>query len=221
MERHELKFRITPEDACILRSRLRAVMQRDCYTGPDGSYQVRSLYFDDWQDSALTAKLYGINKREKFRLRFYNGDTSFIRLEKKSKYNNLSKKTSVILTSKQVQALLYGNIQWMEQADDVFLHECAHKFPALRPKVIVEYKREAYTFTAGNVRITIDSDIRTGIYHQSFLSASPPMVPVTDNPYLLEIKYDRFLPEIIQCIIQLERADIGTFSKYAAARCFD
>ena len=48
-------------------------------------YRVRSLYFDNYNDKVLREKIDGVNEREKFRLRLYNDDTSFIKLEKKVK----------------------------------------------------------------------------------------------------------------------------------------
>ena len=89
--RHEWKHEINGLDMYMLRPRLRAVMELDAHA-KDGKYDVRSLYFDNWQDKALMEKINGINFREKFRLRCYNGNTSFILLEKKSKINGLCKK---------------------------------------------------------------------------------------------------------------------------------
>ena len=84
--RHEWKHEINYSDMLALRSRLQAVMVMDSHT-INGKYEIRSLYFDNLQDKALLEKLNGVNMREKFRVRYYNGDTSFILLEKKSKMN--------------------------------------------------------------------------------------------------------------------------------------
>ena len=80
--RHEWKHRINFSDMLALRSRLRAVMERDKHS-IDGKYEVRSLYFDNLEDKALREKIDGVNCREKFRIRYYNGDTGYILLEKK------------------------------------------------------------------------------------------------------------------------------------------
>ncbi len=50
---------------------------------------MRSLYFDTPEDKALWEKVDCVNMREKFRIRYYNGDTSYIVLEKKCKVNGL------------------------------------------------------------------------------------------------------------------------------------
>lgn len=221
MDRHEYKIALSFADALLLRTRLRAVMQRDSHAGADGTYRIRSFYFDDCRDTALAEKIAGVNTRQKFRLRCYNDDTSLIRLERKCKRNGLCRKTAAALTPAQARALLDGQSDWMMQADDPFLRECAVLFRSLRPKTIVQYTREAFVFSAGNVRVTIDSDIRTGIYGGDFFSPDLPLVPSSETPCLLEIKYDRYLPEIIRCLTQLDRAREGAFSKYTAARRFD
>ena len=104
--RHEWKHEINASDLLILRQRLTAVAKPDPHAA--GSYQIRSLYFDTPADRALREKLDGVNRREKFRIRCYNGDTAFIRLEKKSKLNGLCAKESVCITEKETAALLAG-----------------------------------------------------------------------------------------------------------------
>ena len=79
--RHEWKHEINDADRIIIRQRLRAVARTD-YHATDGKYEIRSLYFDDIQDSALREKIDGADNREKYRIRYYNGDTSLIHLEK-------------------------------------------------------------------------------------------------------------------------------------------
>lgn len=83
--RHELKHYINVADVLELRSRLKHVAYPDQNSGADGKYLVRSLYFDNYKDKAVTDKLSGQSRREKFRLRYYNNDTSFLRLEKRAK----------------------------------------------------------------------------------------------------------------------------------------
>ena len=93
--RHEWKHEISYLDLLTLRQRLRAVAQADPHA-VDGKYLIRSLYFDTPSDRALREKLDGVSRREKFRIRYYNGDTSVIHLEKKSKLGGLGNKQSEI-----------------------------------------------------------------------------------------------------------------------------
>ena len=80
--RHEWKIEINASDRIAVRQRLRAIARPDPHA-VNGTYQIRSLYFDNLSDKALREKLDGVNAREKFRIRCYNGDISLIHLEKK------------------------------------------------------------------------------------------------------------------------------------------
>ena len=99
--RHELKYQICFSDYLAIRQRLRPVMKPDKYAGADGRYVIRSVYFDNAEDKALREKINGVPKWEKFRLRYYNDDLSFIVAEKKLKYNNLCMKTKARLSEAQ------------------------------------------------------------------------------------------------------------------------
>ena len=220
--RHELKQEITYADMLALRQRLKAVMQRDSHV-TDGRYEIRSLYFDNLNDKALREKIDGINVREKFRIRYYNGDTSFINLEKKSKINGLCLKESASLAFEQTEAILNGDYTWMAECNESLIRELYLKMKhnGLYPKTIVDYTREPFVFRPGNVRITLDYNIRTGLSTIDFLNNSCVTVPIANNPIILEIKWDEYLPDIIKDIIQLNRGRIGAFSKYAACRMYD
>ena len=113
--RHEWKHEITAADRLVLSARLSAVARRDRH-GQNGRYEIRSLYFDDLRDTALREKLDGVAKREKFRIRYYGGDISYICLEKKSKRDGLCGKRSVLLSVQEVQDLLEGALDWMPES---------------------------------------------------------------------------------------------------------
>ena len=219
--RHEWKYEINYMDFLTLRMRLAAVMQRDSHA-VDGKYEIRSLYFDTPSDRALREKLDGVNQREKFRIRFYNYDTSVIFLEKKSKWNNLCSKESTELTEEEVQRLLRGEIMWMKNTDRVLCRELYDKMvgQGLRPKTIVDYIREPFVFAPGNVRVTLDYAIHTGLQCTDFLNPQAVTVPVGEDRILLEVKWDEYLPDIIREAVSLESRRTGAFSKYAQCRIY-
>ena len=171
--RHEWKYQLNAADLLVLRQRLRAVMRPDPHAA-DGRYTVRSLYFDDPSDRALRDKLDGVSRREKFRLRYYNGDPSVIRLEKKSKLAGLGNKQTVILTAAEAQAIVDGDTGWMLSHPHPLIRELYAKMGArlLRPRTIVDYTREPFVYAPGNVRVTLDYDIRTGLGSMDFLDPS-------------------------------------------------
>ena len=168
--RHEVKHIISYSDKITIYNNLKAVASSDQHTNTDNSYIVRSLYFDNFKDKALYEKINGYNEREKFRIRMYNRDTSFIRLEKKYKINGVGKKTSVCLTEEEVKKILKGDTSWMVSSGNALLIEFYSKMKSqiLRPKTIVEYHRTVFTYEPGNTRITIDDEIRTGLNSTDF-----------------------------------------------------
>lgn len=219
--RHEWKHPISAADMLVLRQRLRAVMRPDS-NAVNGRYFVRSLYFDTPSDTALREKLDGVNRREKFRIRLYNHDTSFIRLEKKSKLAGLGNKQSTALTPQQAQMIVDGDLDWMRSCEDGLIRELYSKMHTqqLRPKTIVDYTREPFVYPAGNVRVTLDYDIRTGLGCTDFLNPDCPTIPAGDSPIILEVKWDAFLPDMIRSAIQLEGRSVSAFSKYAQCRIY-
>lgn len=220
--RHEAKHEINAFDITILRQRLHAVMKPDRYA-IDGQYEVRSLYFDDLADRALRDKLDGVAVREKFRIRLYNHDPSTIFLERKYKCGHQGHKTSVALTPWQAQAVVEGNLGWMSKSEDnvilAFYTRIRNK--GLKAQVIVDYTREPFVFAPGNVRVTLDYNIRTGMTCTDFLNPACVTLPIRSGPCILEMKWDSYLPAVIRDVIQLDGRRSTAFSKYAASRMYD
>ena len=219
--RHEWKHEITLSDRLVLRQRLRAAARPDGHAR-DGRYFTRSLYFDNLADKALREKLDGVDRREKFRIRYYDYDTSLIRLEKKSKRNGLGRKVSAPLTAEEAGALAEGRWDWMPASGRDLVLELYSKMKSqgLRPRTIVDYTREAFVYGPGNVRVTLDYDIRTGLRCTDFLNPDCVTVPAGDAPAILEVKWDAYLPEVIRDAVRLPGRRASAFSKYAACRIY-
>ncbi len=217
--RHEYKYMVNLGDIVIIRSRLENIALRDSHCNDEGTYNVKSLYFDNYSDKALREKTDGVNIREKFRIRYYNSDLSFIRLEKKSKINGLCSKQSCILPYEKCKDISEGKWDTLLSADDSLAHELYAKinFQLLRPKNIVSYTRECFVYPAGNVRITIDTHIGGSLNTVAFLDTKAEYPAIC--PYnILEIKYDEYLPDIIKNAVTLHSRRAGAFSKYGAVR---
>ena len=221
--RHEIKIFLTLSDYISIKNRLKNFAKLDKNAGDNGIYHIRSLYFDNFNDKALMEKISGFNNREKFRIRFYNHNHSFIRLEKKSKSNGLCYKSSAPLTKEECEKILNGDIEFLKDSDKDVLKEfyCKLRYQCLKPKTIVDYTREAYIFNAGNVRITFDTNIKSGLYSTNIFDSNLPRLGlVDDNPIILEVKYDNFLPDIIRDLVQTNTRRSTAVSKYAACRLF-
>ena len=219
--RHEYKFYLNHLDYLTIRSRLMTVMQADTHVS-GGKYLIRSLYFDSPSDRALREKADGVCNREKFRIRCYNGNHDFIRLEKKLKKAGLGTKLSARLSAEETQKIIDGDIAFMKDDSRPLLIELygKMKFQQLRPKTIVDYTREPFIYSAGNVRVTLDYDIRTGLGSVDMLNPDVPTVPTNPGLYILEVKYDNFLPDVIRDIVQMKNREVSAFSKYMSCRKF-
>ena len=219
--RHEWKHEISYADLLAIRARLRAVAEFDSHA-KNGAYRIRSLYFDNADDKALREKVDGVNLREKFRIRYYNGDPSVIHLEKKSKRSGLGTKYSADLTREEAQKIVDGDLDWMLESGRPLVQElyCKMQYQGLRPKTVVDYMREPYIYRPGNVRVTFDYDIRTGLSCTDFLNPECVTIPAGDAPILLEVKWDAYLPSIIRDAVQTPGRRVEAFSKYAQCRIY-
>lgn len=219
--RHEWKHIINYADLITLQMRLSAIMKNDEHA-IGGIYQIRSLYFDNLSDKALREKIDGVDIREKFRIRYYNNNTSFIVLEKKSKINGLCSKESCQITKEEAQKLVNGNIRWMIKSENPLYQELYFKMisQGLKPKTIVDYTREPFVFGPGNVRVTIDYNIRTGEDRTDFLNPKTLTIPAGTSPIILEVKWDEYLPDIIRDAVTIPGRNVSAFSKYAQARIY-
>lgn len=219
--RHECKHEINYLDLFMLRTRLSSVMKRDEHT-IGGVYHIRSLYFDNLNDKVLREKNDGVNVREKFRIRYYNGDTSFIVLEKKSKIDGLCAKESCRITRDEAQKIVDCNTKWMRSSSRPLCLECYSKMlsQGLRPKTIVDYTREPFVYGPGNVRVTLDYNIRTGMFSTDFLNPKVLTLPSPESSVILEVKWDAYLPDIIRDAVCIPGRRISSFSKYAQCRIY-
>lgn len=221
--RHELKFLINRHQYFILRQRLTNLMDYDRHAGLNGEYRIRSLYFDDIDNSALHEKLGGIRQRCKYRIRIYNEQDNVIHFEKKIKLNDYVAKVKERITFDMYRSILTGDFQILHIPEKPLLMELYQQMNhrLLRPKVIVDYVREPFVFPNGNVRITFDKELRTGLHAVDIFDPDLKPVPaIGDRLIILEVKYDEFVPETIRAALQLEGLSRQSASKYVICRKF-
>ena len=220
--RHEWKHYITYEDYLVISSRLRQIAGYDSHAKGTGTYTVHSLYFDNLNDKVLREKLDGLDRREKFRIRYYNENTSYIILEKKSKIHGLCDKQSVRITKEQAEAICNGDIAFLLHSEEKLCQELYAKmhYQLLKPRCMVEYERVPFVYKPGNVRVTFDSNVRTGLYHDKLFDGNNVTIPAEEGTIILEVKYDAFLPEIIEKAVRVPNRKATAFSKYAVCRRF-
>ena len=221
MYRHELKYIINGSAAYIIRSRLSHICSLDKNSGEDGNYRVSSLYFDDYCNSAVGDNLGGYMKRKKFRIRAYNVDDTIIKLERKSKNNQLCKKDSVFISKDEYERILGEDYSFMKDSDNPVIKDfyLMTQTRILRPKVIVDYFREAYIYQPGRVRITLDRLLKASLNGIDIFDDTLIYSPVTSQTEtILEIKYTGFLPSHIMDMTQQSNGVRQAISKYKACR---
>lgn len=224
--RHELKYLISDADAELLAIRLGAAMRPDPYAAKTGGgYHIRSLYFDDPYDSAVEQKVAGVEYRDKWRIRIYNFSDRVIKLERKHKNGQFIKKDSLSLTRNQAQALIAGEFTFLLYLQNPFAREAyaALRTEGLRPKVIVDYYRQPFVFPLEDVRITIDSNIRTGYFSTELFNPKTITYPATEmmGQCILEVKFNDFLDPYIAALVQLPASLNTAASKYLFCRQYD
>jgi len=195
--RHEYKYLISRAGAELLRQRLPHVMQRDTHAGPTGQYTIRSLYFDDRDYSAFYEKVSGIDNRTKYRIRCYNYDVSFLKLEKKEKKGHLTRKTAQSISYADALALQTDTARQCPDHGEGLCEELRLwcRGSGARPVVLVDYDRTPFVCKNGNTRITLDENLRTKPYCGDLEGSSRAMIPVLEpDQVILEVKFDDFLP---------------------------
>ena len=223
--RHEYKYPLTHGQILIEEAKISALADKDAHVGEKGFYNIRSLYFDDYENSCYMDNENGVDNREKYRIRIYNCSTERISLEIKQKVHGKTHKSSCLISLKQCQELMRGEIPSDIENHQMVLHKLAYLMGVrlMRPAVIVEYDRVPYVYRQqdANVRVTFDSNITSIAQPEAFFDKNATgrgVLPV--GKALMEVKFDSFLPDEVYCLLQLDGLSVSTFSKYYLCRKF-
>ena len=220
--RNEIKFVINKDSAEILKKKLSLLMDIDANSRmDDNSYLIRSLYFDDLYSNAYYEKIDGVEYRKKYRIRLYNNDTSFIRLECKYKHENKTSKDQILIDRAICDRIINGNIEELDISGNNLLTKFVidYRLKNLKPSIIVDYKRLAYTYPVSDVRVTFDSKIRSGMYNYNLYDEELETYKVLDdNQVVLEVKFNEILPEQIAIVLSTVPMIRQAFSKFAICR---
>jgi len=222
--RHELKYYINPVELEVLRARLRPVLKLDSHCKNGKPYVIRSLYFDDIDDTSYYGKVAGIMDRDKYRIRIYRYSDKEIFLERKRKMGDLIQKSSTQITRRLCEQIISGDPRGLQTSSNQLLQDMyvQMRMRLMRPAVIVDYEREAYLHPAENVRITFDMKLRSGLYSQDLFNPNLPTIcPHDENVEILEVKFDNYLPDYIGHLLTGIQADRSAVSKYVLCRRFE
>lgn len=222
--RHELKYFIHPAEVDALRIQLRSALKLDPHCRGGRPYAIRSLYFDDIENSAYFDKVGGVMHRDKYRIRIYRHSDAEIFLERKRKLGDLIQKSSVQITRRLCEQIISGDPRGMYRSGNPLLQDMfvQMRTKLLRPSVIVDYEREAYLHPVENVRITFDLKLRSGMHSIDLFNPDIPTIsPLDSSLEILEVKYDNYLPDHIRKLLAETRAQRSAVSKYVLCRRFE
>ena len=221
--RHENKYIIDGYRRKLLEAKLCGFLTPDVHSDDDSNYHIRSLYFDDYNNTCYYENEGGVDPREKYRIRYYNGDKSYIVLEKKIKNHGFTAKHSCRITEEECREMMRGHIPSvtgdMPELKKRLSTEMRVKL--MHPKVVVSYDRTAYIYKNGNVRVTFDSNITASANVDRFLEERFPVRPVMSQGLILEVKWDEVLPDFIREILTDSKLHRTSFSKYYTCRKYN
>ena len=223
IKRHELKYYISNIEYLALVNRLEHILKPDRYSIPKVGYFIRSLYFDSYDDECLYDKQSGNMFRAKYRMRIYDTKTDVVKFEIKNKANNQIFKETAIITKESAIKIINGNYSELLKYNNPILNKIYIKFTnkQYRPKVIIDYMRDAFVFDFFNLRITFDKNLHSNSTDFDIFSNNLHTIPVIlEGKQIMEIKYENILPEYIQRTMQLDACERMAISKYALGRRF-
>ena len=219
--RHELKYHLNFIQYRILSKKLRAILKLDPHAGPDGRYHIRSLYFDDFRNTAFFDKMAGVPMRMKYRMRIYNFSDDVIKFERKSKFNDYVCKESAVLSREEADRIIGGDVTFLASHESQLLRcfylDCRRNL--LHPVVLVDYLREAYVHPVGDLRVTFDIGVRTGLGPVSFFDKGTSTVGLREEPgVILEVKFGSVLPEFVRGLLSENIRPRSALGKFAMCR---
>ncbi len=224
--RYEFKYLLGSIQLPGILRELELRMERDVHSNKDGSYFVRSHYFDTDSFDLYFEKLAGLRKRYKFRIRNYSSSIRYsspLFLELKGRNNTLVYKHRMLLDSDATEKLMSAGTRML--ADHIlnktnisntgkrFVFDVYRK--RISPSVVVDYQRTAFENRANpDFRVTLDRDV---IAWRSGSNGHPSggRHTISDGYGILEIKFRYRMPAWFLRLIQEFQLKQISFSKFA------
>ena len=219
--RHELKYFINHTDFVVMAQIFSHTLQPDSHADINREYWIRSLYFDTVDNHDFYNKMCGTYQRKKIRLRIYDVNQEKVKLEIKNKVSDYINKDIFLVHREDALELINGNLEVLLKYLDPVCHRVYYFMQKnmYRPCTMVEYEREAYISSVEDVRLTFDKNIRYHGTNFDLFSTDIPMNPVfNENTVVLEVKFNRFLPDWIKGILRNFSSERYAISKYCLSR---
>ncbi|MFC1690849.1 polyphosphate polymerase domain-containing protein [Nanoarchaeota archaeon] len=222
-KRYELKYYITRPEYIVMRNLLSKVLPFDKHS-EKGPYFVRSLYFDNVMNRAYLEKIRGLLSRSKYRMRIYDLDDHNVKFEIKNKSNDQILKETVIISRKDAKEVIKGNLDVLLKYKNNILNKIYAQFKKdyYRPVTMVDYKRMAFSFPLNNFRITFDEELSFSETHSDIFSEPKDKRSIRNNNLvIMEIKFNKGIPEEVKDILQVHSFFRSAISKFCMSRTID
>jgi hypothetical protein len=219
--RSELKYLISNQEYVYLSMLLKSVMDPDIHTRDDGTYYIRSLYFDSYDNKDYYTKDAGLEKRLKIRLRLYDLGSDQIKLEIKNKHDVYLIKETAIITREDAKKLSKGDIDCLLNYEHAVIGNLYHilKTNFYQPIILIDYEREAYVCDALGIRINFDKGIRASGSTLDLFDEAASLAPILEeNMMVLEVKFNDILPDFYRDMLSSAKLVKTHYSKYCFAR---
>ncbi|MEF9934676.1 MAG: polyphosphate polymerase domain-containing protein [Clostridium sp.] len=220
VSRREMKYFIGIDDYFYFKDAFSKVLSLDSHS-ENGPYMVRSLYFDSIDNIDYHDKIDGIENRKKIRLRVYSPHDRVVKLEVKYKFNQNQRKESIFISRDDAKAIINGEYSVLlnyqnEVAQKVYSTMISMVYT---PRVLVQYKREAFYHPEYGIRATLDTEISSSELEFDIFSEDICLVPVFDfTKPVLEVKYDKYIYKWFQEIVSSRSCTVSSISKYCNSR---
>lgn len=224
--RHELKFVLPTSFMPRLRDAFAPHVALDffCRSRSGQNYTVRSIYFDSLELDFFFEKMDGFDVRKKLRVRTYDApgdhENAFIEIKRKHGRYGFKDRLKVPLGNvydvldldyEDWQAMVpsYGNQRILGRMRNLSAKK------NLQPTLLVTYDREAMVGVDNSRhRVTFDCNMRALKNPTLDDIFSEELVPVFKDEFVLELKFDEWMPDWMGRVIKDFDLTVGSYSKY-------
>jgi hypothetical protein len=216
MQRRELKYILTREQAALLRQAMAGHMEPDQF----GRTTIASLYYDTPDYRLIRASLEKPAFKEKLRLRSYGRAT-----ESSPVFLELKRKSLGIVYKRRVRTTVNGAVRFLrgeiDRPDDSQIsRELAafrNYYGSLRPSCMIIYDRTAYVEPDGELRLTIDENPRYRTWDLDLTRPTDGTLLLEEGCSILELKVQSALPLWLSHALCEAQICKTSFSKYGEA----
>ena len=220
VNRRELKYSISETDYYRYLNLFERILKVDPHA-ERGPYTIRSLYFDSPMNDDYYEKMNGEEVRKKIRLRLYDVNAERVKLELKRKLNINQIKETVWISSEDAKALIqkqYDVLLKYEEKTAQTIYNIM-SIGQYQPVVLIDYDRRAFYHEENNIRVTLDTQIRSSETDFDVFSKEVMMVPAfTTYQAILEVKFNGELFCWITNVIKGQDTINQSLSKYCLSR---